>query len=281
MIKLHKETLPCIIIVIRYYTKFHDKGVISLNSDKIKQYIRRIQLNKNKIDNPNTYPFNLPVLKNLDIIDFHPNVTFIVGENGSGKSTLLEAIAVSYGFNPEGGTKNFTFQTRDSHSNLHDYLHITKGIKLPKNGFFLRAETTYNLATDIDERDEDQEQRGPRIIDSYGGKSLHKQSHGESFFAIFLNRFGPKGIYILDEPEAALSPSRQMSMITRMDELVKEGCQFIIATHSPILMAYPKSTIYEIKDEKIKEVSYEETEHFQITQSFLNNKNKFLDILMG
>lgn len=252
-----------------------------MDSDKIKQYIRSISLNKVKIDNPSQYPFNLPVLKNLETLDFHPKVTFIVGENGSGKSTLLEAIAVACGFNPEGGTKNFTFQTRDSHSDLHDYINITKGIKVPQNGFFLRAETTYNLATDIDERDEDPEQMGARIIDSYGGKSLHQQSHGESFFAIFLNRFGPKGIYILDEPEAALSPSRQMSMITRMDELVKEGCQFIIATHSPILMAYPRATIYEIKDEKLNEVSYEETEHFQITQSFLNNKDKFLDILMG
>lgn len=252
-----------------------------MNSDKIKQYIRSISLNKGKIDNSNQYPFNLPVLKNLEDLEFHPKVTFIVGENGSGKSTLLEAIAVAYGFNPEGGTKNFTFQTRDSHSDLHDYINIVKGIKMPKNGFFLRAETTYNLATDIDERDEDPEQWGAKIIDSYGGKSLHQQSHGESFFSIFLNRFGPKGIYILDEPEAALSPSRQMSMITRMDELVKEDCQFIIATHSPILMAYPRATIYEIKNEKLNEVSYEETEHFQITQSFLNNKDKFLDMLMG
>lgn len=252
-----------------------------MNSDKVKQYIRSIQLNKEKIDDFNQYPFNLPVLKNLETLEFHPKVTFIVGENGSGKSTLLEAIAVAYGFNPEGGTKNFIFQTRSSHSDLYDYINISKGIKLPRNGFFLRAETTYNLATDIDERDEDIEQRGPRIIDSYGGTSLHKQSHGESFFSIFLNRFGEKGIYILDEPEAALSPSRQMSIITRIDELVREGSQFIIATHSPILMAYPRATIYEIKDEKINQVSYEQTDHYQITKSFLNNKDKFLEILMG
>lgn len=250
-----------------------------MNTDRLNQYIRSIHLDKDKINNLSTYPFNLPILKNFESMNFHPNVTFIVGENGSGKSTLLEALAISYGFNPEGGSKNFTFNTRSSHSNLYDYLKIIKGIKLPKSGFFLRAETTYNLATEIDERDEDPEQLGPRIIDSYGGISLHKQSHGESFFSIFINRFGERGIYILDEPEAALSPSRQMAMITRLDELVKLGCQFIIATHSPILMAYPKSIIYEIKNEKINEVDYEETDHYQITQSFLNNPKKFLELL--
>ena len=249
-----------------------------MNDDKISQYIRYITLDRDSIINPNQYPFDLPVMKELDKLDFHNNVTFIVGENGTGKSTLLEAIAVAYGFNPEGGTKNFNFSTKDSHSNLHEYINLVKGIRKPVNGFFLRAETTYNLASNIDELDK--EGLGRRIIDSYGGVSLHEQSHGESFFSIFLNKFGERGIYILDEPEAALSPSRQMAMLTRIKELVDLNCQFIIATHSPILMAYPDAVIYEIKDDRINEVEYEETEHYQITHSFLNNKEKFLEILM-
>lgn len=249
-----------------------------MNDDKISQYIRYITLDRENIINTNQYPFDLPVMKELDKLDFHNNVTFIVGENGTGKSTLLEAIAVAYGFNPEGGTKNFNFSTKDSHSSLHEYINLVKGIRKPVNGFFLRAETTYNLASNIDELDKDG--LGRRIIDSYGGVSLHEQSHGESFFSIFLNKFGERGIYILDEPEAALSPSRQMAMLTRIKELVDLNCQFIIATHSPILMAYPNAVIYEIKDDRINQVEYEETEHYQITHSFLNNKEKFLEILM-
>ena len=242
-------------------------------------YIREVKINKEKIENINEYPFSLPIINDLDKLKMHPKVTFIVGENGSGKSTLLEAIAVSYGFNPEGGTKNFNFSTRSSHSRLYEYITLIKGIKSPKDGFFLRAESMYNLATNIEELDSIIGP-GARVIDSYGGISRHNQSHGESFFSVMMNRFSKNGIYILDEPEAALSPSRQMSMLTRINELVKENCQFIISTHSPILMAYPDSKIYEIKDDKIKEVNVEETDHFQITKSFLNNKEKFLNILL-
>lgn len=242
-------------------------------------FIREVVINKEKIFNHTKYPFCLPIIKSLNNLKFHPKVTFIVGENGSGKSTLLEAIAVAYGFNPEGGTKNFNFSTRDSHSNLFEYITLIKGIKVPKNGFFLRAESMYNLATNIEELD-GVDGAGGRIIDSYGGTYLHDQSHGESFFSIMMNRFGGRGLYILDEPEAALSPSRQMSMITRINELVNQNCQFIICTHSPILMSYPNSIIYEIKDNVIKEVKLEETDHFQITKAFLNNKEKFLNILL-
>lgn len=250
-----------------------------MEDEKINQYIREVRLNKDKIDDTNKYPFTLPVIKNLDKLEFHPKVTFIVGENGSGKSTLLEAIAVDYGFNPEGGSKNFNFSTCDSHSDLHEYITLSKGFKKPKQGFFLRAESLYNVASNIDKLDE--EGMGRPIIDSYGGISLHKQSHGESFLSIFLNKFSRNGIYILDEPEAALSPARQMAVLTRLNELVKEGCQFIIATHSPILMAYPDSVIYEIKEDKIAKVKYEESENYQITQDFLNYKEKFLKILMS
>jgi predicted ATPase len=165
----------------------------------------------------------------------------------------------------------------DTHSNLHNYIRIAKGIRKPKNGFFLRAASFYNVATNIDELDK--EEGGPKIIDSYGGKSLHQQSHGESFLSLFINKFGEEGIYILDEPEAALSPMRQMTMLSRIHELVQQGSQFIIATHSPIIMAYPDALIYEIKED-IKIVKYEETEHYQVMRNFLTRTPKMLEILM-
>ncbi|MHB8126678.1 MAG: AAA family ATPase [Desulfitobacteriaceae bacterium] len=240
--------------------------------------MRYIELARDIVPTFFEYPFNLPALKNLDILNFHPKVTFIIGENGSGKSTILESIAVNYGFNAEGGTKNFNFSSRDTHSELNNYMKVVKGIKKPRTGFFLRAESFYNFASNIDDLDSEMS-FGPPLIDSYGGRSLHEQSHGESFFAVFLNKFSGEGIYILDEPEAALSPSRQMSVLTRMHQLVMDGSQFIIATHSPIIMAYPDAMIYQIKDE-IEQVSYEETEHYQVMRSFLNNTQKMLNILL-
>jgi len=249
-----------------------------MGSRRLNQYIRSIQLNREAVTSFAEYPFNLAAIKNLDILSFHPQVTFIVGENGSGKSTILESIAVAYGFNAEGGTKNFNFSSRATHSELNRYIRLSKGLKRPEDGFFLRAESFYNLATNIDELDSGPS-FGPPLIDFYGGRSLHEQSHGESFFAVFQNKFRGEGIYILDEPEAALSPSRQMSMITRIHELVQQGSQFIIATHSPIIMAYPHARIYQIRD-GLEVVNYEETEHYQIMRAFLNNKQKMLDILM-
>ncbi|MBU3178200.1 AAA family ATPase [Clostridium estertheticum] len=244
------------------------------------QYLRRLELKRESVESFSNYPFCLPTIKNLSSLDFHPKVTFIVGENGSGKSTILEAIAIACGFNPEGGTINFNFSSMNTHSELYKYIKLVKGVKKPKNGFFLRAESFYNLASNIDELDRvDGVDGGPKLVSSYGGQSLHKQSHGESFFAVFMNRFGGNGLYILDEPEAALSPSRQMSMLTRIHELVNMGSQFIISTHSPIIMAYPESTIYEIKD-KMEVVRYEETENYQITKNFINNRDKMLRILI-
>ncbi len=241
------------------------------------QYIRSVELLRESVSSFDRYPFCLPAVRNLNNLKLHPNVTFIVGENGTGKSTILEAIAVAYGFNPEGGTKNFNFSSMNTHSDLYGCIKLVKGVKKPRDGFFLRAESLYNVATNIAELDK--EGRGPRIIDSYGGRSLHEQSHGESFLAILMNRFGEKGVYILDEPEAALSPSRQMSMISRMHELVGQEAQFIIATHSPIIMAYPNSVIYEIKKD-IRAVKYEETEHYRVMKAFLSNTQGMLDILM-
>ena len=239
--------------------------------DNKTNFLLSFALKDDEIESFDQYPFSLPVVKKLNRTIFHPHVTYIIGENGSGKSTLLEALAISQGFNAEGGTSNFRFSTHATHSKLHEFLRISKGIKKPQTGFFLRAESFYNVATEI-------ENLG--VLDSYGNKSLHEQSHGEAFLALMTNRFGDNGLYILDEPEAALSPNRQLSILTLMHNLIKRGSQFIISTHSPILLAYPSSTIYEIGDNGLQETTYEETQTFEITQRFLNNHQMMLDVLL-
>lgn len=243
------------------------------------QYLLDVTLRRSDVSSFDHYPFSLDAIKNLGCLTLHPKVTYFIGENGSGKSTLLEAIAVSLGFNPEGGTKNFNFKTHESHSPLHNFLQIARGIKRPKDGFFLRAESFFNLATNIETMDSEFSFTPP-IINSYGGRSLHEQSHGESFLALMTQRFGGNGIYILDEPEAALSPQRQLAVLSRIHDLVKDNSQFIIATHSPILMAYPESTLYECGPDGITEAEYEETEHYQVTRDFLMNKKRMLEILL-
>ena len=219
-------------------------------------------------------------LKTMDRLNFKKRVTILVGENGIGKSTLIEAIAVSQGFNPEGGTVNFNFSTEDSHSELHRYLRVEKGMGIRKDGFFLRAESFYNVASNIDQMDR-LPAPGPRIIDSYGGVSLHKQSHGESFMALVANRFGGNGLYILDEPEAALSPSRILELMCHIHELEKKNSQFIISTHSPILMAYPGAEILYLTQDGIQSVSYKETEHYLVTKQFLNNPEQMCKYLVA
>ena len=242
-------------------------------------YLQRVSLKEKDIESFDVYPFSIPAINKLDYIKFTEGVTIFVGENGTGKSTLLEAIAVSLGFNAEGGTLNFNFSTRETHSDLHKYFRLAKGFKKHKDGFFLRAESFYNVATEIDELDEASDYGRP-IKDSYGGKSLHNQSHGESFISLLFKRFWGNGLYILDEPEAALSPNRQLAVISRISQLVKKNSQFIIATHSPILMAYPGATIYQIDETGIHEVAYEDTEHYQVTKAFINNPKRMLDELI-
>ena len=238
-----------------------------------------LRLKREKVPSFDAYPFSLPAIRSLDTITFHPAVTFIVGENGSGKSTLLEAIAVSLGFNAEGGTKNFRFGTRASHSVLGEYVRIAKGVRRPRNGFFLRAESFFNVATEIERLDAGP--GGPPIIDSYGGRSLHEQSHGESFMALMANRFSADGLYVLDEPEAALSPQRQLEALRRIHDLAGDGAQFIVATHSPILMAYPNATIYACSQNGLERVEYIDTEHYKIMHDFMKNPARMLDVLLA
>lgn len=233
------------------------------------------------ISQDDSYISGLSVVKNLSHIEelpLHDKVTFFVGENGSGKSTLLEAIAVKFGFNAEGGSLNFSFSTKETHSGLYRYIKLIRSFERPDDGFFLRAESFYNAATYIERLDE-MHSFLPKLMNSYGGKSLHEQSHGESFFSLVSNRFGGNGLYILDEPEAALSPMRQMSLLTLIHDLTEQNSQFIIATHSPILLAYPDSVIYELREASITETVYEKTDTYNITRRFLENPKRMMKYL--
>jgi predicted ATPase len=236
-----------------------------------KHYLIRLRLERDKVPSFDEYPYCLPALRGLHELTFHPAVTFLVGENGSGKSTLLEAIGAKWGLNPEGGTQNFRLDTRPSLSPLHANLTLVKGVRRPELRFFLRAESFYNVATEI-------ERLG--VGNAYGSRSLHEQSHGESFFTLFQERFQNNGFYLLDEPEAALSPQRQLAMIARMHELVRGGSQFIIATHSPIIMAYPNAQILQLSERGLDPVDYLDTEHYQVTRDFLNHHEMMLRELM-
>lgn len=244
-------------------------------------YLTSIQLLRDNVPSFSEHPYALPAIRGLDTIDVHPQVTFFVGENGSGKSTLLEAVALKWGFNPEGGSRGFGFSTRESHSDLHKHVRLVKGVRQPRDGYFFRAESFFNVATEIEKIDEETKTSGSKpILASYGGKSLHEQSHGEAFMALLLDRFYGKGLYLLDEPEAALSPTRQLALLTRIHELVTDDSQFVIATHSPILLAYPGARILSFTEEGIREVAYEETEHYTVTRSFLQNHQRMLSSLL-
>jgi predicted ATPase len=236
-------------------------------------YLIQAELLRERIADADKYPYSLPAIGTLTTLSFHPKVTFFVGENGSGKSTLLEAIAYEYGLNPEGGSRNFNFATRASHSRLHEALRLAKTTRLASDSYFLRAESFYNVATEI-------EQLGVSLA-AYGGMSLHEQSHGESFFSLFQHRFRGCGLYLMDEPEAALSPQRQLQFLSILHDYCKRGSQFILATHSPILMAYPDAWIYLFDAEGIRRVPYTETEHYLVTRGFLSNPKRTLDVLFA
>lgn len=233
------------------------------------QFIREIAIDWTKIQE-DSYLREIDAIRNVNTLTFHKPVTFFAGENGSGKSTLLEAIAVAYGFNPEGGTKNYSFSTYDSHSELWDALRISKGIKMPKSGYFLRAESFYNVAT--------KEEEYTDIL--HPSKKYHEKSHGESFFAIAQNYMGADGIYIFDEPEAALSPQRQLALLMDIYKCAKEGAQFLIVTHSPILLGMPDAEIYSFDGGEIHLCKYEETDSYIVTEMFINNRKNLLHRLL-
>jgi len=216
------------------------------------------------------YPFNIVAVQKLEVLSFHSDVTFLVGENGAGKSTLIEAVALLMGFGPEGGTKNVQFATAETVSVLHKYLRDIKSFKKPRDHYFLRAESFYNVATYMD-------QTG--YLRGYGDMSLHGRSHGEAFMTTLTQKLRGKGLYIFDEPEAALSPTRHMAALSAIHRLVNDDSQFIIATHSPILLAYPRSKILLLDENGITEVAYEDTEHYSITKRFLNNHRKMIEML--
>lgn len=236
-----------------------------------RSFLNAVRLERDAVNNFDEYPFCVPAIRHLHRLEFHPAVTFFIGENGSGKSTLLEAIAVKLGFNAEGGSKNFGFATRETHSCLHEFIRMERGVGHATDNYFLRAESFYNLASEIEDLG---------VEYGYGKKSLHQQSHGEAFLSLLNNRLQGDGVYLFDEPEAALSPQRQLSVLTLLHRLVYHQSQLVIATHSPILLAYPNSRIYQFSEGGIAEVKYAETEHYQVTRDFLNRHERMIDILL-
>lgn len=242
-------------------------------------FVRSVVLRRDEFEDFDRYPFSIPALRELRELALDRHVTFLAGENGSGKSTLIEAIAVAAGFSPEGGSGNMAVSTRATHSELHEYVRLVRGTRRPRTGYFLRAESFYNVATHIEELDA--APGGRPIIESYGGVSLHEQSHGESFLSLVVNRFGPGGLYLLDEPEAALSLRGSLALMRRMHDLVAEGSQFLVSTHSPILLGYPGARIYVLSEDGIREAAYQETEQYELTRSFLDDRERFLHYLFA
>lgn len=237
-------------------------------------YLIDLLLLRERVPSFGQFPYSLPAVRDLDRLPFHPKVTFLVGENGSGKSTLLEALAVAVGLNPEGGSRNFNFATRATHSDLDRCLRVDRTVNFATDSYFLRAESFYNVATEVD-------RLGGYVVDAHGGRSLHEQSHGESFFALFRHRFRGHGLYLLDEPEAALSPRRQLEFLAVLHSYCQQGAQFVIATHSPMILAYPDAAIHVLGPEGIREVPYQETEHYLITRGFLVNPQRTLSGLLS
>ena len=233
-------------------------------------FIRRLDLDWDRVEE-RSYLRRIPALQGLRSLEFTAPITLFVGENGTGKSTLLEAIAVAYGFNPEGGTRNYNFSTYDSHSDLCRAIHLTKGYRRAEGGYFLRAESFYNVAT------KEMEYADPR----HPSRRYHERSHGESFLELFQWRLGGGGLFLFDEPEAALSPQRQMTLLAEIYRSAQAGSQFVLATHSPILMAYPGAEILQLSEDGIQSVPYRETDHYQITRRFLEDPDRMLRHLLN
>lgn len=233
-------------------------------------YIQGVHIDWNKIP-VNSYLREIDAIKGLEELIFHNSITFFVGENGSGKSTLLEALAVACGFNPEGGTKNYIFSTYDSHSQLHEAIRVVKGYRQAKWGYFLRAESFYNVATKEEEYADWE----------HPSEKYHEKSHGESFLALAQSQLRANGVYLFDEPEAALSPQRQLTLLMEIYECARRGAQFIIVTHSPILLGMPEAEIMTFDDGMIHSCEYEDTDSYQVTEMFINNRKQVLDRLLN
>ena len=234
------------------------------------QFIQRVIFDWNRIDN-DSYLKGIEAFKGIEKLDFNKPITFFVGENGSGKSTLLEALAVAHGFNPEGGTKNYVFSTHDTHSELCDAIRIAKGYRKEKWGYFLRAESFYNVATkELEYSDW-----------AHPSEKYHEKSHGESFLALTQNHLRPNGLYLFDEPEAALSPQRQLTLLMEIYSCAKEGSQFIIVTHSPILLGIPDAQILSFDDGIVHKCEYEDTQSYKVTEMFINNRKILLERLLS
>jgi len=232
-----------------------------------KPYLREISVRDDADVDSGAYPFTIPAVRELGVLAFHPDVTFFVGENGAGKSTMLEAIAVAMGLPAEGGTRH-VHRPQQAVSPLHTCLKLVKSFSKPRSAYFLRAESLFNVISYTDE------------VNEHSGPSLHERSHGEAFLDVLLD-FRPDGFYLLDEPEAALSPNRQLAALSAIHQLVKGGAQFIIATHSPILLAYPRAKILQFDSAGVSEVGYEDTEHYAVTRDFLNHYERRLQQVLA
>ncbi|MGE0546075.1 MAG: AAA family ATPase [Kofleriaceae bacterium] len=241
---------------------------MAASARELQRFVRSVYLVRDQVTDFSIYPFAIPAIQSLEELELDASVTFFVGDNGSGKSTLLEAIAVAAGFNAEGGSRHIRFQTRPTESELHRCIRLVRGARRPRDGYFLRAESFFNVVTET-------ENLGGSVADGNHGRSFHEQSHGEAFLQLVTNRFGADGLYIMDEPEAALSPQRQLSMLAVMRQLIASGAQLIIATHSPILLAYPDALIYQLGPAGMDRVDYQDTEHYQITRDFLNGRELY------
>ena len=241
-------------------------------------FIKKIILKPEKVI-IDEFPFSMASVRALDGLEFNSAVTFFTGDNGSGKSTVIESIAVAAGFNHEGGSKNFNFSTAERTPALSDAIRLSRSAQRARNGYFYRSESFYNVITNINELDEDPGLTPP-VRNSYGGRDLHTRSHGESLLDLIIYRFSEKGLYILDEPESALSVQNQLVLLARIHELVLKGCQFIIATHSPLIIAYPDAEVLNFSQDGIQSVTYDQTENFVLMKRFCTSPDSVIKSLL-